>query len=545
MSKRDRFRQLDEDRFDVVVVGAGIGGLTAAALLAQRGRSVLVVDQHYVAGGNATVFKRPGYEFDVGLHYLGACHPGGAIPGMLRAAGVDDVEFAPMDREGFDTLVFPGLTFQVPAGLERYRERLVETFPAERRGIDRYVRLLEDVQRIMQAAPRPLALPLALARGWLALRHGGGTLGAFLDTCTEDPALRAVLAGESGDYGQPPSRASLAMHAALMLHYLESGGWYPKGGGQVMADRLAAAIEARGGKVLLITSVERIVVEGGRAVGVDLVNKHLGPRRIHAEVVISNADLKRTLLELVGPAELPKRLVGKTRGYEMSPGLGVVYLGLEGDLRASQPNTNYWIHPSFDAEAPYAETFAQRFCDPPMTYVSMATVKDPENARLAPAGHSNVQLMGLAPSSPAAWGCDGGDYRTSERYRERKAAYAASLIAAARPVLGAALDRITFQEVATPLTHSRFTRSTGGTSYGLALTPAQFLHKRPGATTPIRGLYLCGANLRTGHGIMGAMVSGVFAAAEVAGREVIGEALAPAPEARAGLWRPARLVADP
>ena len=534
----DRFRSLERERYDAVVVGAGMGGLVAAALLAARGRSVLVVDQHYVAGGNATVFRRPGYEFDVGIHYLGTCHDDGAIPRILRAAGVHDVEFLPMDPEGFDTLVFPDFRFRVPGSFDGYRDRLVEHFPSEREGIDRYMRLLGDVQRLMRAAARPMKLPGALWRSRSALRWGGGTLGQFLDTCTRDPALRAVLAAENGDYAQPPSRASLAMHAALMLHYLESGGYYPKGGGQRISDALAASIERAGGKVLLITSVERISIESGRAVGVEIVNKHLGRRRVHADVVISNADLKRTLLELVGPEHLPRRLTRRTEGFEMSPGLGVVYLGLQSDLKQrGLPNTNYWVYPSYDLETAYADTFAQRFNDAPFVYVSIASLKDPANARIAPAGHTNLQLMSLAPSTPEAWGVRApafadGSYRKSDAYKRHKEAYAARLVGAAAAACGDLSRDIVFEEVATPLTHARYTRSTGGTSYGLALTPEQFLHRRPGPQTPIRGLYLCGASLRSGHGIMGAMMSGVFAAAEVAGRDVVAEAMTGKPPRR-------------
>ncbi len=530
-ARPDRFRSLETDHYDVVVVGAGIGGLVAGALLAQRGKTVLVVDQHYVAGGNATVFRRPGFEFDVGLHYIGACHEGGAIPSVLHAAGVDDVKFRPMDEDGFDTLVFPDLRFRVPAGIERYRDRLVSTFPAERRGIDRYVRLLLDVQRIMQASVTPRRLPWALLRSMLGLRWAASTVGDFLDTCTRDPALRAVLCGENGDYGQPPSRASLAMHAALMLHYLESGAYYPEGGGQIMSDKLAASIERCGGKVLLISSVERILVEGGRAVGIELVNKHLGRVRVAAGAVISNADLKRTLLELVGPEHLPSGLVRRTKQYEMSPALGVVYLGVAHDLRGTEhPNTNYWIYPSYDLETGYDKTRRDRFDDDPFAYVSIASIKDPDNARIAPLGHGNLQVMGLAPSSPRAWGCDmerpatPEAYRDLPAYRALKEAYAERLIARARTVLGDALDHIVHREVATPLTHARYTRATGGTSYGLALTKEQFLHRRPGASTPIEQLYLAGANVRTGHGIMGAMMSGVFAASELVGRGLIREA---------------------
>jgi phytoene dehydrogenase-like protein len=529
--RADRFRSLERDRFDVVVVGAGIGGLTAAALLARRGYSVLVLDQHYVAGGNATVFRRPGYEFDVGVHYIGDCAPGGSIPGILRAAGVDDVEFRPLDADGFDTLVFPDFTFQVPRGIHRYRERLLEQFPRERRGIDRYIRVLEQFDALQGLAVKPRKAWKVLPRSLTALRYATATLGSFLDTCTRDPKLRAALAAENGDYGQPPSRASLMLHAGLMLHYLKSGGYYPVGGGQVMSDRLADSIERNGGKILLRARVERIVVEDGRATGVVLFNKHVGRREVRAGTVIANSDLKRTLLELVGPEVLSPRTAKRVGDYEMSPALGVVYLGIRGDLAAEGlPNTNYWVSRSYDFERIYENTRAGRFDPDPLVYISIASLKDPENRRIAPPGMTNLQLMSLAPSQPESWGVtpaqvESGAYSKVADYQEHKARYAARLIEGAERVLPGLRDRIVMQEVSTPLTHSRYTLSSGGTSYGLSLIPSQFFLRRPGARTEIENLYLCGASTRMGHGIMGAMMGGLEAASQLVGRQIYGEAL--------------------
>ena len=131
------------------------------------------------------------------------------------------------------------------------------------------------------------------------------------------------------------------MHAVVTMSYL-AGAAYPAGGGQVISDRLAAVIEQHGGKILLLAPVTRIVVEGGRVVGVEFDSHHLGRRTVRAPVVISDADLKETLLDLVGPAHLKPTTVQRVQGYEMAPALGVVYLGVRRDFRAAGvPNTNF------------------------------------------------------------------------------------------------------------------------------------------------------------------------------------------------------------
>ncbi len=531
----DRFRRLDQDHFDVVIVGAGMGGLTAGALLSQRGRSVLVLDQHYVPGGNATIFKRPGYEFDVGVHYLGQCGPDGILPRILHAAGAKGVRFGRMDPDGFDTLLFDGLEFRVPVGVDAYRDRLVQHFPQERAGIDRYVGLLTAAANLQSVAQKPKrALSWSRGQAWgalKALRWVDSTLGSFLDSCSADPLLRAVLAAENGTYAEPPSRASLVLHLGLMLHYLEDGGYYPLGGGQVPADALADAIEAAGGKLLLSTQVNKIRVQGGRAAGVEISNKHLGRRFVAAGTVISNADIKKTLLQLVDGGAVSRATTTRAQRWEMAPALGVTYLGVKASVlgKRGRRNTNYWVYPSTDMETFYADAREGRLSEEPMVYATLASLKDPDNRRLAPEGVLNLQLMTAVPSQPSAWGVTAaqakdGSYGDVPEYRARKAEFAERMRRGAARAFPTLEECVVFEEVATPLTHSRYTGATGGTSYGLALIREQFLHRRPGAETEIPGLLLCGASMRTAHGILGAMTSGVVAAAHVAGRSVYRDA---------------------
>jgi phytoene dehydrogenase-like protein len=532
----ERFRTLPSDTFDAIVVGAGLGGLSAAALLANRGARVLVVDRHYVAGGNATVFKRRGYEFDVGLHYIGGCGPRGIVPRILRAGGADPVEFIEMDRDGYDTLVFPDFTFRMPKGVEAFRRRLLEHFPDERRGIERYLSVLEPLALLQGGGAGAVESLRMLPKTLLLARWSRSTYAAFLDTCTKSPRLRAVLAGQSGDYALPPSRASLPVGAGLVAHYV-SGAYFPKGGGQVVADRLAEAIERNGGKILLRAGARRILVERGRVLGVEIVSKHLGARVVRAPCVVSNADLKQTMEHLVGPAHVRPKTLARTRAFEMAPALGVVYVGLRRDLRAEgHPRTNYWVHPGYDSESQYAAARGGGFSADPFAFISIASLKDPENPHLAPPGVTNLQVMGLAPSAPEAWGVTeaevaDGSYRKRDAYQRRKRQFGDALLETARRVFPAIRDELAYCEVATPLTHRRFTSATAGTSYGIAATPEQYLWHRPAARTEIDGLYLAGANCRAGHGIVGALISGAMAAGAVQGVRALAPALRPAPMA--------------
>ena len=240
---RQRVKTPIPERADVVIVGAGPGGLTAGAYLAQHGLKVVIFDHHYVAGGCATMFTRGAqherYTFDVGLHYIGDCGPGGRIPRILRDLDLS-LDFREMDPDGFDTLVFPDLEFKIPASMDLYQERLNALFPSEKKGIARYMRLVREVAHMGQQSSlrgdqmRSAGMVWqALTKGRLVARHQQSTIGAFLDTCTQDPRLRAIILGQSGDYGLPPSRVSALLHCGLAATILL--GLLPQGGGRPSA----------------------------------------------------------------------------------------------------------------------------------------------------------------------------------------------------------------------------------------------------------------------------------------------------------------------
>jgi phytoene dehydrogenase-like protein len=513
--------------YDAIVVGSGLGGLTCAGYLAASGQRVLVIEQHDVAGGNSHVFRRRrAYEFEVGVHYLGDCGADGLLPAILDGLGLRDrVAFHELDRDCFDRILLPGLTVEVPVGWARYRERLRRALPGEAAGLDTFVEVCRGLaaeQRTMLLSPGGVSLPGLLAASPNTRAWGRRTLADLFDHCGLSARARTVLAAQSPNYGAGPAEASLTMHAIIIDHYLR-GAYVPRGGGQTLAAGLVEVLEAYGGTLLTRARVARILVDGGRATGVRLADGTEFP----APLVVSNADYRRTVLELVGPEHFSRRTVTNAREAESALPLAVLYIGLRREL-AGQSDANLWWYDTDDIESYYRWLGAGwRPDEVPFLFVSFSSSKDPDAGHNCPPGHANFQLLTLCPTSYAAWGVErgptGGEpYRRNPRYRAAKQRLTAAMLHAAERVLGRFTDDIEHIELATPLTQERYTRSTAGTPFGIARWGN--LGTRPGTTTGIAGLYLVGQSARYDNGITGVMIGGATVAGQILGHPVLYEA---------------------
>jgi len=505
------------EQWDAVVIGSGLGGLTAAACLAGSGLKVLVLERHDIAGGNATVFRRhhdgDEYEFDVGVHYIGECQDGGLFPSILNSLGVGDrITFRPFDQDQFDTVILPGLEVKIPAGWDQYIANVIEAIPEDRAAIERCMGTLRDVAR--QARERYIPGASTPVFDEWAYR----SLAELFDACELSPKARAVIDHWSGLYAGPPSRSAVVMHAVIADHYMQ-GAFYPEGGGQVIAARLVQAIEAHGGEVRCLSSVAQVLIENRRVTGVELSDGSV----IETDLVVSNADHIRTVRNLVGREHWDPSTLQFVDEATMTLGLAVAYVVVDVDLTVGRPNTNYHVFAGDDPEAVYAALDDGRLPDGDWAYLAFASMKDPDNPHLCPPGYTNFQIMTLAPRGYEFWGVDtgpaeGGRYRRDDVYRSRKAEITERMLDAAESVLGPFRDHIVHLETATPLSHERYTHATGGTSYGYLHSPEQSGPNRPSNRTEIDGLWITGANTTSGHGIAGAMTGGVTCAGQILDR---------------------------
>ncbi len=470
-------------KYDVIVIGAGLGGLTAGAKLAREGMKVLVIEQHSQPGGCATSFRRGDFTLEVGLHEMdGPGNRGMKNRIFSELAVTGNIEFLRVPE--FYRFIRGDLAVTVPHDPQLATSRLTEMFPDENEGITRYFdQLLNPKKRVASGTEPDISV------------------GTFLDSIIRNEDLKLILLGNLGYFHDDPYSLSLAYYSAAEGSYYTNGASFIRGGSQRLSDHLAGFIRSHDGEVLLNRLVTGVTVQDGRATGVTFRmrgSKDQHQEEAMADEIVANCSIP-TLADML-PPEQGALLRHEYSGLNTGASLLTVYFGFNRPLK--ELGHSYYSMFIYDrsvkSQADICRNNRDDFSKRSFTFVDYGQV----DSGLAPEGKSvgAVCCIDYLPD----W-----ENLGREEYKLKKEYVAQTFIDRLGEVIPGIRDVIGYYEVGTPVTVKRYTLNPGGAVYGFAQNPGR---KAPDTFSAVENLHFASAWGRTGGGFSGAICGGYLSA---------------------------------
>jgi prolycopene isomerase len=486
---------------DVIIIGAGVAGLTCGCLLAKKGMKVLMIEKNQKVGGCCTSFQKDGFSFDLSVQSIGECQRGGRLWRLLKELDlIDQIRFVPLEpaREYH----FPDRRVLQSSQLETQIETLTSLFPDEKEGIEQVYRILKKIFEEFSEIPSSLDWfdSSSLSSKYPCLfQYRDKTYGDLINGLISHPFLKTLLSIRSSYALLPPEEISVIGMAGIEMSYFNHGVSCIEGKVEEFPLGLEGAFRKMEGQVFKGCEVKSILIQERKATGVKLSNG----QEITGKVVISNVDATSTFMDLIGEEFLPSGFLSKLKGMQPSLSYFILYLGIEGELEEfSVSNNEVFFQTRLLKE--YQILCENRIPDEAPFYLLVPSKVNPSHA---PKGKSTLCLSYKVPYhlSPD-WGKEIKD-QLCERLITKTSAFIPDL-----------KKRILVSVETTPKTIEGWTRNRWGAAYGWAQIPSQSGIHRLQRMTPIQNLYLTGHWTSPGGGIAGVVASGELTAEAVMNR---------------------------
>ena len=502
--------QVNKKKYDVIIIGSGISGLTCAAFLSMAGKKVLVLEKHFKLGGYTHTFKRQGFEWDVGIHYIGSVHNKKSFSRrVFDKISNNSLKWNKMSNN-YDRIIFPDKSYNFIAPKKEFITTIKKYFPDNANEIDKYIELVNEVNKSSMRYFSSKALngflefflrPFMIRK---FLKFSNKSTYEALSEIISNKKLISVLTGQWGDYGIPPKESSFVIHCMIANHYFD-GASYPIGGSRMIAETIVPTIKKNGGELIRSCAVDKIWINNGISKGIILENG----KKIASDIVISSAGVWNTLKKFLREEENLINYRKNLRKVKPSSGHACLYIGFEKSAKElGIEDTNLWVYPSYNHDKNVSDFKENQDNDFPVLYMSFASAKDSEWDK----NHPNKATMEvIVPSefkhyekwSDQPWKKRGQDYK---EYKEILSKRIINQVYHYCPHLK---DEVSYYELSTPLSTKNLANYEFGELYGIEHDSKRFNQKWLKPKTPIKNLYLTGQDILT-VGLTGALASGVL-----------------------------------
>ena len=480
-------------KYDIIIIGSGLGGLQCAYILAKQGLNVCVSEKNTQAGGCLQTFRRGKHTFDTGFHYVGGLDEGQPLRRFFDYFRLTDLPLHRLDKNGFDEVIFDNRHFMFVNGYECFVDKMTEYFPHERAGLKKYADFLNRISD-------NIFLSLTKKNDTKTTELLSISTFDYLQSLTDNQLLMNILSGTSLKADLNPKTLPLYIFAQINSSYIQSA-WRLKGGGPQITNTLIQNIKNQGGTVLTESAVTRLVEKGSKLIAAEIN----GSEQIEAERFISDIHPSNLMDLIADSPNIRKSYRNRIKNLKNSFGMFTAHLALK-ENSTPYLNRNLYIYENGDVWQNEKNRQSKR---------ALITFKVPDDNSLYT---KNIDIMTpLAWESVEPWENTVSGKRGDD-YKDFKKRMANECIALASRYIPDLKDKITNVYASTPLTYRDYTGTPFGSAYGINKDCNNLISTLLSPKTSIPNLFLTGQNLNF-HGILGVSVTSFLTCAEIIGQE--------------------------